>query len=308
MGTRIFLTGVSGYLGSVLAERLAHAAEVEQITGIDVATPMTSLPPKVEFVEMDIRSPDLAAAMAGHEVVVHTAFIVQWLAKMPARERDDINFGGIRNVAQAAAANGVRRFVQASSLAAYDADLIRGKTDVTEETPIGKGDSSMYYWNGKAAAERTLLEVLGASDTVLTLLRPTYIIGPRNRAMVEGLRQNPVNIPGLDPRVQYVHEDDVAAAFLQAVAGDMPGAYNVVPDDFVRGRAVWQILGLTSVPTAPYWLAHLLTGFRWRFQGAQTHPSWLEAMVTDATASNAKLRATGWTPGYGSAEALRSAL
>lgn len=308
MGMRIFLTGVSGYLGSVLAEHLARAPEVEHITGIDVATPTSPLPPKVEFAAMDIRSPDLAAAMAGHEVVVHTAFIVLWLAKMQARERDDINSRGVRNVAEAAAANGVHRFVHASSVAAYDPDLLRGRTDVTEDTPIGRGDSSMYYSNGKAAAERTLLEVLGSSGTVLTLLRPFFIVGPCNRATVESLRQNPVHLPGLDARTQYVHEDDVAAAFLQAVVGDMPGGYNVVPDDFVRMSEVWQILGLASVPTVPFWLARLITGFRWRFQGSHTHPSWLEAMQIDFTASNAKLRATGWAPSYGSGEALRSAL
>src|SRR5689334_10924374 len=124
---QVLLTGVSGYLGRVLAEHLAQVPEIESITGIDVIAPQTPLPAKVKFVQMDIRSPDLVAAMAGHEVIVHTAFVVLWRAKMPKAERDDINLNSTRNVAQAAVANNVQRFIHASSVAAYDHALTQGK-------------------------------------------------------------------------------------------------------------------------------------------------------------------------------------
>jgi UDP-glucose 4-epimerase len=257
---------------------------------------------------MDIRSPEVEAAMAGHEVVVHTAFIVLWFAKMPARVRDDINLNGVQNVARAAAANEVQRFVHASSTAVYDPELLLGQSDTDENSVLGKGDSFSYYCNGKAMAERTLSEVLGSTGTVLTFLRPTWVVGPRNRATLDSMRETAVNIPGRDPRTQYVHEDDVAAAFQQAVLADMPGAYNVVPDDFIRLSEVWQILGLDSVRTVPMWAARLVAAVQWRLFGSQTHPSWVGLMTLDATASNAKLRATGWVPSCGSADALRSAL
>ena len=122
-------------------------------------------------------------------------------------------------------------------------------------------------------AERTLSEVLGSSATVLTFLRPIWVVGPRNRVTVASMRQTAVNLPGRDPRCQYVHEQDVAAAFQQAVLADMPGAYNVVPDDFIRISEAWQILGLQSVPTVPRWVARLVTAVRWRFFGSETHPS-----------------------------------
>jgi UDP-glucose 4-epimerase len=75
---------------------------------------------------------------------------------MPATVRDDINFNGTRNVAQAAIKNKVRGFIQASSLAAYDPSQAEGKESLSEECPIGKGDSSVYYWNSKAIAEKIL--------------------------------------------------------------------------------------------------------------------------------------------------------
>jgi UDP-glucose 4-epimerase len=307
MSIRVFLTGASGYVGSLLAEQLSRQPEVEQVTGIALTEPRAPLPPKVKFRKLDIRSPEITEMMAGHDVVVHTACVVFWPARMPASERDDINLNGVRNVARAALANKVRRFVHASSMAAYDPLLARGKTDVTEDFPIGKGDSPFYYWNAKACAERLLTEMIGSSMT-LTFLRPIYIIGPRNQAVVESYRQNAVHFLGRNPRRQLVHEEDVAAAFVQAALTDMPGAYNVAADDCVRLSDVWQAVGKKFVPTVPLPAAQLLTWMKWRFLGSPVHASWVRDMLVDFTGSNARLKSTGWKPRFNSAEALRSAV
>lgn len=304
---RVFLTGSSGYVGSLLLESLAESPTVESITGVALTAPTRPLPPKAKFMQMDIRSADLTAVMAGHDVVVHTACIVLWPAKMSKKERDDINLNGVRKVAQAALANKVSRFVHASSMAAYDPLLSRGKTDVTEDFPLGKGDSSFYYWNAKASTERILTEILGTS-TVLTFLRPIYIIGPRNQPVVKNYRENAVKLLGHNPRRQFIHEEDVVAAFMQAVHTDMPGAFNVVPDDFMRLNEVWKIVGRKFVPTVPLWLARLLTAIRWRYFGSPVHPCWVEDMLVDFTGSNAKLKSTGWKPRHGSVKALSSSL
>jgi nucleoside-diphosphate-sugar epimerase len=308
MKMRVFLTGASGYLGSLLAERIAQMPEVENVTGMASTAPTAPLPAKVKFVRMDIRSPDLAAAIAGHDVVVHTACVVLWSAKMRASERDDINLNGVRNVAQAALAHKVRRFVHASSMAAYDPALAQGKTGVTEDFPLGKGDSPYYYWNAKASAERSLTELFAGSSTLLSMFRPIYIIGPRNRPTTERYRENSIKFPGRDPRRQFVHEEDVAAAFVQALRSEMPGAFNVVPDDFIRLSDVWKIVGARSIPTVPAWVARLVTWLKWRYFGSPVHSSWVADMLVDFTGSNAKLKQAGWKPRYGSAEALRSAL
>jgi nucleoside-diphosphate-sugar epimerase len=305
---RIFLTGASGYLGSILAEHLARLPEVEAITGIALSKPKTAPPAKMTFKRMDIRSPDLPKIMAGHDAVVHTACVVLWPASMPVKERDDINLNGVRHVAQAALANEVRRFIHTSSMAVYDPGLARGKTDVTEDFPLGKGDSPFYYWNGKATAEQTLSAMLHGSGILLTLFRPIYIIGPRNQPVVKSYRQNAVNFPGCDPRRQFVHEEDVVAAFVQALRSEMPGPYNVTPDDFVRASEVWQIVGARSVRTVPLGLARMVTWLRWRWLGSPIHPSWVSDMLVDFTGSNARLKSAGWRPRYNSSEALRSAL
>jgi nucleoside-diphosphate-sugar epimerase len=305
---RVFLTGASGYLGGVLSEHLVQLPAVEEITGIGLTRPKNEFPGKMKFSRMDIRSPELTAVMAGHDVVVHTACVVLWPAKMPVSERDDINLNGVRNVAQSALANGVKHFVHASSMAVYDPALARGKSDVAEDFPLGKGDSPFYYWNAKATAERTLMEVLGHSGMQLTMFRPIYIIGPRNQATIANYHKNAVNFPGLNPRRQFIHEDDVAAAFVHAMVHCLPGTFNVVPDDCLRMSDVWKILGLEHVRTVPLGVARLVTWLRWRLLGSAIHPSWVQDTLLDFTGSNSKLKETGWRPRFNSAEALRSAL
>ena len=81
-----------------------------------------------------------------------------------------------------------------------------------------------------------------------------------------------------------------------------------MPDDSLRGGQVLGISGVNSPPTVPVWVAHLIQAVRWRFFGGTVHPSWLDRLLLDYTASNAKLRATGWSPRYNTEAAFRSAL
>ncbi len=309
MGLKVFITGAGGYLGSVLMNHLAGMPEIDVITGIVNNTlPPLPIPDKANLIKMDVRSPELADAMSGHDFVIHTAFIVQWLAKMPAAVRDDINFNGTRNVAQAAVKNRVRGFLYASSVAAYDPILAHGKENLGEDCPIGKGDSPMYYWNSKALAENILSKTLASSGIALTLFRISYIIGPLNRTTVSGFRENAVIFSGHNPRAHFVHENDVAQAFVQAIRTNMPGAFNVVTDDSILLSDLYKIIG-AKPKVIPVWLARFVTLIRWRYFGSPIHPSWvLQATLVDFYASNSKLKATGWTPHYNNAEAIRTAL
>lgn len=303
---RIFLTGANGYLGNLLSERLAEMPEVESITGIALTKRPRPTPAKVKFMPLDMRSPQLAEAMAGHDVVVHTACIVLWPAKMPVSERDDININGVKNVARTALACGVKKFVHASSMGAYDPELARGQSNIKEDFPLG-GNSRFYYWNAKAEAEKILTSTIG-DNMPLTMFRPIYIIGPRNRKVIDSYQKNAVNILGQNPRRQFIHEEDVADAFVRAVRQDLPGAFNVVPDDFIRLKDTWRIVGKKFVPTIPLSLGKWITAFRWKYMKSPIHPSWLEDVLVDFTGDNSRLKATGWKPRCGSAEALTSAL
>jgi nucleoside-diphosphate-sugar epimerase len=306
---RVFLTGVSGYLGSLLARQLAALPQIESITGIDILPPRGALPNKVVFMQQDIRSPAVVSVMTGHDVVVHTAFIVLWNSRMSARERDDISINGARNVAKAARLSQIPKLVHASSIAAYStAPPPQGI--VTEDFPLDDGSSGWYYTHCKAAAERAIHEVLDGTPIRLTILRPSLIVGPSNRDTVSNLQRNNIQIPGSNPSQQWVHEEDVAAAFLRAVTGELPGAYNVVPDDAIPLSEAQRLMGIERPRPVPYWLAKTTLALDWRFINGPTHPSWLDALwrFDGRFFSNAKLRGTGWHPRFTSAQAVSDAV
>lgn len=215
---------------------------------------------------------------------------------------------GVQRVAEAARESKVRHFIHMSSMAAYDPELIRGKTGVTEEFPVGDGHSPFYYWNAKAEAERIVTQAFSPSETLLTLLRPIYIVGPNNRPVVDRYRENAVNFPRRNPRRQFIQEDDISTAVVHTLRAGIEGAFNVVPDDTMRLKDVWSLAGAKTVPTVPLFLARLITWLRWRYLGSPIHSSWVADMLLDFTGSNTKLRNTGWRPQYRSADALRTAL
>ena len=210
-------------------------------------------------------------------------------------------------MAQAAVKNQVRGFLQASSCAAYDQLQVPGKDNISEDFPLGKGNSPFYYWNTKCKCEKILSDTMASSKVTLTVFRLGTVIGPSIPISLQVLRQDALEVPGIDCRVQYIHEDDVAQVFAQAIRTPMPGAFNVVPDDFVRTSEYHKIIG-AKIVTAPLWLALFVTYIRWRFFGSIFHPSWIRAYMMDFTLSNAKLKATGWEPKYTGEEAIRTVL
>jgi UDP-glucose 4-epimerase len=303
----VFVTGSSGYLGSILIRHLAMLPEVDAITGIDLAPPLKPMPSKAVFKQLDIRDPDLSTAMAGHDVVVHLACVVMWPYKMPKAVLEDINVNGARNAAKAAVASRAKRFIQVSSIAAYAMDDLKGQSSVPEDAPLGDGRSNFYYSNTKVQCERALTEIIDPSETQLTIFRPSIVIGERVDELVGFLRTHSVRIRRHNPRVQLVHEDDVVSAIVQAVLTDMPGAYNVVPDDALRWNEILQIVGRRKPPAISLLLACVSVGFGWRFLRSPMHSSWVKALCKDFTLSNTKLKATGWIPRHSSEGDLTAA-
>jgi NAD(P)-dependent dehydrogenase (short-subunit alcohol dehydrogenase family) len=93
-----------------------------------------------------------------------------------------------------------------------------------------------------------------------------------------------------------------------ALRSDMPGAFNIVPDDCLRLSQVWKLIGAASVRTWPLWASLGMAWWPWRYAGSSIHPSWVKDLLLDFTGSNLKLKAAGWQPSYGSADALLAAL
>src|SRR3954453_10341302 len=178
MSLTVAVTGPTGTFGFGLMPLREADDRVARVVGIarrpfDPAQHGWS---KMEYRRGDVRDRDaLEEAFAGADVVVHLAFMITGTA---ARETiRAINVEGTLNTFRAAAAAGAKRFVYASSVAAYGfhADNPVG---MTEDWPV-RPAARLFYAQEKAEIEHLLGEEAAQHPELgLYLLRPPVVLGP----------------------------------------------------------------------------------------------------------------------------------
>jgi nucleoside-diphosphate-sugar epimerase len=319
----VAVTGASGTVGRELVRLLEDDERVTRVVAIarrpragnELGWRTTSV------TAVDVRNPaELKRAFADVDVVVHAAFSI-YGARQARSTLHEINVHGSLNVADAAVAAGVRRFVYVSSVAAYGIRPDNPQPLTEEQTP--RTTDRHFYATQKALIEPTLRSILERADVPTYILRPCGIVGPH--AAGAALDRVPAAITdvarrglraasrvGLTPLViapavptQFVHAEDVARAALLCIHGaGPPGTYNLAADDVVEGEDVPRLLGLRVIRLprglrrramrAVAALQRIYPAFAWALTFA-------EPVLVDTTKARAQL---GWRPRYSSREAL----
>lgn len=325
----VAVTGPTGTFGFGLIPLLEAEPRIRKIAGIARRPfdPAAQGWKKMEYRRGDVRDQDvLRQAFEGAEVVVHLAFNLTGTGS--ARTIREINVDGTLNAFRAARDVGAKRFVYASSVAAYGFHR-DNPVGMTEDWPVRPADQ-LFYAQEKAELERLLMEECRrAPGPDLYLLRPPFVLGPHavgakealsspiSRAgvrAIEAARQLPVPVPvpAPDVQVQFIHEEDVGQALLKCVLGEgPPGAYNIAGEGILSGTDIVRELGFQPVPI-PGRVVHGAA----RAAASLTGPSfvppaleWIEAVSHPAIMDTAKAQAElGWRPKYTGLEALRETI
>jgi nucleoside-diphosphate-sugar epimerase len=327
---RVAVTGPTGTFGFGLLPLLEADTRIASVVGVARRPfdPAAHGWKKMTYRQGDVRDPaTLEAAFEGADVVVHLAFLVTGGRASPEEIRA-INVDGTVNALRAAAAVGARRFVYASSVAAYGfhADNPIGMTEDWPTRPA----AHLSYAREKAELEDLLAEEAAANPGLdVYVLRPPIVLGPHavggKSALVARLlpvgrraaalaRRVPVHLPVVVPDLplQLIHEDDVGSAFVQCIVGaGPPGAYNIAADDVLSGADVARELGLLPLPVSPKPFQRLA-----RFAAAVPLPdraprmtSWAESVSNPPIVDTGKAkRELGWTPRHSAIEALRATI
>ena len=322
----VAVTGPTGTFGFGLIPLLQDDEQVERIVGIARRPfdPGAHGWTKMQYREGDVRDRDaLERAFAGADVVVHLAF--QITGRSDRETIRAINVDGTTNAFEAAAAAGARRFVYASSVAAYGFSADNPHL-MTEDWPTRPAEH-LFYAQEKAEIEQLLQEAVAAHpDLALYLLRPPIVLGPHSvgaktflperleplgrRAANLALRL-PVGLPAPVPplQVQFVHEGDVGEALRLCVLGaGPPGAYNIAGDGVLTAVDVARELGLraVAVPQAPVQAAARMLA---ALPFAPPSVSWAEALANPVIMDTSKAREQlGWSPRWTGLQALRETI
>lgn len=328
-GLTVAVTGPTGTFGFGLIPLLQDDARIGHIVGIarrpfDPAHHGWS---KMQYRQGDVRDPDaLKLAFEGTDVVVHLAFMITGTASRETIR--EINVEGTLNAFAAAVAAGARRFVYASSVAAYGFHP-DNPVGMTEDWPT-RPATRLFYAQEKAELEGLLREQADAHpDLALYLLRPPIVLGPHavggkdvlpeplaslaQRALELANRLPvPIPVPTPDLPMQFIHEDDVGQALLKCVVADgPPGAYNIAGDGIVTAADVVRELGFTPV-TVPAGFVEAAARAAAQIPLPSFAPpaaEWVEAASHPAIMDTTKARRElGWEPRYTGLEALRETL
>lgn len=314
---RVVVTGASGNVGTSLLERLVDDPDVTSIEGVARRVEQRMPFPQVRWTSADIATTDLRPIFDGADAVVHLAWAIQ-----PSHDEARLwrtNVLGSRRVFEAAAAAGVESLVYASSIGAYSPGPQEPRVDESWPT---EGIPSSFYSRHKATVEWMLDRFEQTHPAVrVARLRPALSF---RREAASGIRRlflgrffptrlleaGTLPVLPLPPklRLQAVHSQDVAAAYLGLLKNDLVGAFNLSAEPVLDSRIIARLL-TTRLMSTPFPVLRLAVGASWRARLQPTPEGWLDmaAEVPHLDISRAR-RELGWEPSLDATRALQELL
>ena len=179
-GTRVLVTGATGFTGSVLTRKLVQAGlQVRAIARPSSCTDaLKDL--DVRWYRGDVFDPEtVRQAGEGADYVFHVAAAYRE-AKSSDEIYEKVHITSTQLLARAALANkNFKRFIHVSTVGVHG-HIDRPPAD--ENYPFHPGD---VYQKTKAAAERWLREFAAANPLPFTVIRPAAIYGPGDRRLLK---------------------------------------------------------------------------------------------------------------------------
>jgi UDP-glucose 4-epimerase len=306
-GRRVLITGLGSFWGGRVAQALELDPTVDVIVGLDTTEPTVELE-RTEFVRSDASYSILARIVraARIDTIVHT-FLVVDPTQQSARQVHETNVIGTMNLCAAASQPGSR----VATVVVKSSTLVYGST---YRDPVWFKEDTPRSSSPRHRVERSLVEVESyvrdyATDNpqvAVSLLRFSNVLGPDIVTPIAKALQLPL-VPavfGFDPRLQFVHEDDVVRALMFACDRRLQGTYNVAGDGQLPWSEVAGICGKHRAYLPPVG-AGLLSRPLARV-GFPLHPEMVDLLSYGRGADNRRLKQTGFRYEHTSAGAVEA--
>jgi nucleoside-diphosphate-sugar epimerase len=265
MSSTYLITGGTGFIGGHLAEacvKRGHKVRTIARAGSDTAL-LDRL--GAEIIRGDILdSQTVQKAVDGVDVIVHCAGKVGDLGS--AEEYRPINVEALRGLLEACKGKRISQFIHMSSLGVYEARHHHG-TDESEPLPANHLDA---YSQTKVEADQLALEYHRKYGVPVVVLRPGFVYGPRDRAVLPKLIKRMTN-----GKVHYLGGD--RRALNTIYIGNLIDAVFLAVEN---PAAVGQVYNLTDgeAVTKRRFFETVADGMGLR-RSKQILPGWLAAMV-----------------------------
>lgn len=306
----MLVTGAARQLGGRFVRRVQREPGVERVIAVDAVEPGHQLGDAV-FVRADIRQPAIARVLAEHAVdtVVHLDVSGKALGAQGRTAVKETNvIGTMQLLGACQKAPAVQRMVVKSSTGVYGSaprdPAVFHETTSAKSLPGGGFAKDAVEVEGyvRGFARRR-------PDVAVCVLRFANILGPDADSPLADYLSLPVlpTVFGYDPRLQFVHEDDVIDVL--GIAASEPrrgtlnsGTFNIAGDGVLLLSQCSRRLGRPTMPL-------LLPAVTWVGQALRAvgmtdfSPEQIRLLTHGRVVSTVQMRETlGFTPRFSTAE------
>ncbi|MBA4187370.1 MAG: epimerase [Planctomycetaceae bacterium] len=267
----VLVTGATGFVGSHVAEALVKRGDTVRALARPGADTTELEKLGITIIRGDLSNPEaVKPAVEGVDVIVHCAAKVgDW---GPLEDYRKVNVEGLRALLDATLGKPLHRFVHVSTLGVYEARH-HYQTDESEPLPDKHIDG---YTQSKVETERLALQYHRKQSVPVTILRPGFVYGPRDRTLLPRIAKrlaegSVMYIARGKYAMNTIYVGNLADAVLLAI--DSPNAvgeiFNITDGEAVSKRRFFETLadglGLKrpkKFPPVPVWLARILANWR----------------------------------------------
>jgi nucleoside-diphosphate-sugar epimerase len=291
---RIFVTGSSSHLAQALLPMLCADNAVDTVFGMDLHA-STFRHHKFSALQADLRQVSPQSLLPQYDALIHLAWVVL-RGKMPLQGMREINVCTSQHWLATAAELGLSRIIHLSSASVY------GQGEHLDENAPFTPIRYFNYAEHKAELEWWLIQ----HYPHVVRFRPHIILGEHAQPLLHRILNLPIypKLPGPQPLLQCVHEDDVARAIIQALKMPAQGAYNLAASDSFNLRAAITLNRPHAIGIPP---ALVKAGLKllWSTTGFGGEPGWFDGVGHSLTLNCRKAEGElGWQAQVSAAQML----
>jgi UDP-glucose 4-epimerase len=277
------------------------------VIGVDVVPPRVDIG-DVSFVRADIRNPVIAKVLAKEDVdtVVHMSVIATPGSAGGRGTMKELNvIGSMQLLAACQRSATVEHLVVKSTTTVYGSGS-RDPAMFTEDMGPKRLPSSGYA--------KDVYEIEGyvrgfarrRPDVNVTMIRAANVVGPLVSSPLTDYFRLPVipRVLGYDPRLQFLHEDDLLRVLRHAAITGTPGTFNVAGDGVITLSQAVRRLGKPSIAMPGFAVGRLGATLR-QARVSDFSPEQLGFLTYGRGVDTTRMRTElGFEPRYTTAEAF----
>ena len=275
---KILVTGANGFLaGNIIKELLGRGYKVRGMLRNSASLFLKHT--DLEVFYGNITDPeDVMQAVANCQVVIHTAAATDQ-GLLHYHDYSHVNVGATDNILKSCLKHSVKKlvFVSTANTMGYGSREHPGTEDLPMKYPFTKS----HYARSKAAAEEMLIRGLSGTGTELTIINPTFMLGPDDKKISSNmiiLRAYGKKLVFIPPGGKnFIHVKDAATGVCNSIEHGANGECYILANENLTYREFYSLMmnvtGQNSyLVTIPQFFLLLigLAGNIFRFAGVRT--------------------------------------